>query len=55
MTPAWILLITFLNTNLPLDQTFETRSNLTEVQCNTLATAIAQSQPGKIGTVCIAP
>ena len=53
MTPAWILLITFLNTDLPIDRTFETRSNLTEVQCKLLAAAIAQ--PAAIATLCVAP
>ena len=53
MTATWILLITFLNTDLPLDRTFETRYDLTEVQCATLATAIAR--PDAIATLCVAP
>ena len=53
MTATWILLITFLNTDLPLDRTFETRYDLTEVQCAALAAAIAQ--PDAIATLCVAP
>lgn len=53
MTPAWILLTIFLNADLPVDRSFETRSNLTEAQCAALAEAIAQ--PDAISTLCVGP
>lgn len=53
MSRAWILLTLFLTTDLPLDRTFETRYDLTEAQCNALATAIAQ--PDAIVTICVGP